>query len=84
MVPTVLKWLCRLADLFDIPLELLVPNRQSVEELLQSDRGARLPGTGGLLHNVASVVKHQFGAYLAGLMACNHTQVTATTSWDEG
>lgn len=56
---------------------------QRVEELLQHYRGALLPGTGALLHKVTFVVKHQLGAYLAGLMACNHTQVTATTSWDK-
>jgi len=33
-----------LSYLFDIALELLVSNRQGVEELLQDDCGALLPG----------------------------------------
>lgn len=62
-----------LIDLLNIALELLVSNRQGVEELLQADCGALLPGMRRLLHYVALVVKHQLGPHLAGLMACHHT-----------
>jgi len=37
-------------DLLDIALELLVPDRQGVEELLQADGGALLPWMGRPLH----------------------------------
>lgn len=62
-------------DFLDVPLELLVSNRQRVEELLQGDRGARLPGMRRLLHEVALVVEHQLGADLAGLVAGDYTEV---------
>lgn len=51
-------------------------NGQRVEELLQADCGALLPGMRGLLHQVAFVVKHQLGAHLAGLVARHHTEDT--------
>lgn len=35
-----------MTDLLNIALELLVSNRQGVEELLQADCGALLPGMG--------------------------------------
>lgn len=66
-----------MSDLLNIALELLVPNGQCVEELLQGDRSALLPRMRGLVHEVAFLVKHQLGAHLTRLMACNHTQVTA-------
>lgn len=65
-----------MTDLLNIALELLVSNRQGVEELLQADCGALLPGMGWLLRQVAFVVKHQLGPHLAGLVACHHTQFT--------
>lgn len=52
-------------------------NRQSVEELLQGDRGALLPRMRRLLHKLAFVVEHQLGANLAGLVAGDHTEVAA-------
>lgn len=63
-----------ITDLLNVALELLVANRQGVEELLQADGGALLSGLRGLLHQVAFVVKHQLGAHLSGFMARHHTQ----------
>lgn len=62
-------------DLFNIALELLVPHRQCVEELLQANSGALLPRMRCLLHEVTFVVKHQLGPHLAGLMTSHYTQI---------
>lgn len=62
-------------NLFNIALEFLVPNGQRAEELLQAHCGALLSGVGRPQRQVASVVKHQFGPHLAGLMARHHTQM---------
>lgn len=61
-----------MTGLFNIALELLVSNRQGVEELLQTDCGALLPRMRRLLHKVAFLVKHQLGPHLARHVACHH------------
>lgn len=71
-------------NLLYVSLELLVSDRQGVEKLLQADCGALLTGLGQLLHQVALMVKHQLGPHLARLMACHHTQVTASKELDKG
>ena len=68
---------CSPTHLFDIALELLVTDRQGVEELPQADSGALLPGVRTALDQVTIVVKHQLGAHLGRLMAGHHTQVTS-------
>lgn len=55
---------CKDIDLFNIALELLVSNGQRVEELLQDDCGALLPGIRGLVHKMAFLVEHQLSAHL--------------------
>lgn len=64
-----------MSDLLNITMELLVSNRQGVEELLQADGAALLPRLWWPLHQVAFLVKHQLGPHLAGLMACQHTKI---------
>ena len=60
-------------DLLNISLELLMSDRQGVEELLQADCGALLSGMRRLLNQVAFVVEHQLGPHLARLVAGHHT-----------